>query len=316
MKPLSTTLRAHVFAELALMEAAGFPAQRALKTLAVTSEPAQTAACELMLGALQRGLPLATAGQQAGLFTALDGALIAAGSESGQLETIYRRLAQRYLDLANHRRHVRSQLALPLAVMTLGIFISPLPALARGELTPGHYLVGSLGHVGLLGVLVQLGLKLLDRLANPRPGWLAVDLLWWHMPVLGRLVRQRNAARFLDTLGLLLDAGLPAQAAVKQARAVLSNAVARRRLGALEQGLKRGMTWGAALSLQSVLDGNVQQLLAVGEAAGRLPEMVVRAAAQLREEHRRQDAALATWGPRVLYLAVLIGSGLSLVRGR
>jgi general secretion pathway protein F len=137
MPPLSLALRARVFAELALMEAAGFPAVRAFETLRATPEAALSAACAAMIKALQRGLPLATAGQQAGLFSALDGVLVAAGSEGGQLEAIYRRLAQRYLDLANHRRRVRSQLALPLAVMTLGIFISPLPALARDELGDG-----------------------------------------------------------------------------------------------------------------------------------------------------------------------------------
>ena len=315
MKPLSITLRARVLAELALMETAGFPAQRALETLAFSSEPALSAACELMLGALKRGLPLATAGQQAGLFSALDAALVAAGSEGGQLEAVYRRLAQRYLDFANHRRRVLSQLALPLAVMALGIFISPLPALARDELSLTDYVLGGVWQLGLLGVALRLGLKLLDDVVNPQPGWAALDFVLWRLPVLGGLIRQRNAARFLETLGLLLDAGLPALAAVKQALAVLSNTVARRQLGAVEQGLQRGMTWRGAMGMQAVLDGNVQQLLVAGEAAGRLPEMVLRAAAQLREENRRLDAALATWGPRVLYLGVLVMFAVGLVRG-
>jgi type II secretory pathway component PulF len=134
--------------------------------------------------------------------------------------------------------------------------------------------------------------------------------------VLGGLIRQRNAARFLDTLGLLLEAGLPALPALKQSLTVLSNTVARRQLGALEQGLKTGMTWQAALGRQSILEAQVQHLLATGEAAGRLPEMVLRCAAQLREENRRLDAALATWGPRVVYLLVLVMFGVGMVRGR
>jgi type II secretory pathway component PulF len=316
MPPLSLALRARVFAELALMEAAGFPAVRAFETLRATPEAALSAACAAMIKALQRGLPLATAGQQAGLFSALDGVLVAAGSEGGQLEAIYRRLAQRYLDLANHRRRVRSQLALPLAVMTLGIFISPLPALARDELSLTDYVLGGLWQLGLLGVALRLGLKLLEGLANPRPGWAALDLVLWHLPVLGGLIRQRNAARFLETLGLLLEAGLPALPALKQSLTVLSNTVARRQLGALEQGLKTGMTWQAALGRQSVLEAQVQHLLATGEAAGRLPEMVLRCAAQLREENRRLGAALATWGPRVVYLLVLVMFGVGMVRGR
>jgi len=315
MPPLSLALRARVFAELALMEAAGFPAVRAFETLRATPEAALSAACAAMIKALQRGLPLATAGQQAGLFSVLDAALVAAGSEGGQLESVYRRLAQRYLDLANHRRRVRSQLALPLAVMTLGIFISPLPALARDELSLTDYVLGGLWQLGLLGVALRLGLKLLEGLANPRPCWAALDFVLWRLPVLGGLIRQRNAARFLETLGLLLDAGLPALTAVKQGLGVLGNTVARRQLGALEQGLQRGMIWREAMGRQAVLDGKVQQLLVAGEAAGRLPEMVLRAAAQLREENRRLDAALATWGPRVLCLGVLVMFAVGLVRG-
>src|SRR5206468_1530089 len=71
----------------------------------------------------------------------------------------------------------------------------------------------------------------------------------WHrwllrLPLVGRLIRGVNAARFADTLGILTTAGVPLLASLQSAAAVLTNLPMK---GAVEEAVRR-VREGAALS--------------------------------------------------------------------
>jgi type II secretory pathway component PulF len=130
--------RARLCAELATLEAAGFSAARAFDTCGTWAEGNARVAIETVARALAKGHGIAQAGVRAGLFSPLDATLIEAGAAAGKLEQLYRRLAARYQDRADHQRRMWAQLILPLALLVFGAFIARLPALIHGESTVGR----------------------------------------------------------------------------------------------------------------------------------------------------------------------------------
>ncbi len=311
---LSDAMRAQFYTELATLDAAGFPTHRAFETLSMFKEPKARAMAIAVSRALAHGESIARAGSRAGLFSPLEATLLEAGAASGKLEAIYRLLAQFYQDRAQHRGRIAAQLALPLGILALALCVAPLPAFVRGDLQLGQYLFASIGRLLIIVLLAYSGFVLMGK-SNGQPGIVGIDRLLLRLPWLAALVRQRSATRFLETLGLMLDAGIPALSAVSQAAATVANVVARAEFLAVQQRLADGQSWHQALAQQRILDAHTQALLTAGEAAGRLAETVIRCAAQGRAAARQSDAVIATWLPRLIYIAVLAWMATTLLFG-
>jgi general secretion pathway protein F len=133
---------------------------------------------------------------------------------------------------------------------------------------------------------------------------LAFDTLLLRLPVLGRLSRGYNAARFASTLAMLGAAGVPILKALQAAADTLSNRAMRN--DALETlNLVRE---GAPLAQALTSSGRFPPLLAmfsrIGEQTGRLPVMLERAAQQLRSEVQRRALNLATLLEPLLIVAM------------
>jgi general secretion pathway protein F len=133
----------------------------------------------------------------------------------------------------------------------------------------------------LIGAIAFVAL--LAALRNPaiRYRW---HLIMLRLPVVGRLVRGINAARFADTLGILTASGIPLLPALQSAVPVVNNLPMR---GAVEEALKQvreGGSLSRALAKTKLFPPLVVHLIASGETSGRLDAMLARAAeAQSRE---------------------------------
>src|SRR5262249_59886976 len=88
-------------------------------------------------------------------------------------------------------------------------------------------------------VVAYIVARLLLRDAGRRARWHAFLL---RLPVMGRLIRGVNAARFADTLGILTNAGVPLLSSLQSAAAVLTNLPMR---AAVEESVRRGGAGGA-----------------------------------------------------------------------
>ena len=117
---------------------------------------------------------------------------------------------------------------------------------------------------------------------------------WLRLPVLGRLARGYNAARFAGTLAMLSAAGVPILRALQAAAETLGNHALRR--DALEALVlvREGAPLASALAQKKRFPGLLSMFARLGEQTGQLPLMLERAARQLSTEVQRRSVALAT----------------------
>jgi general secretion pathway protein F len=120
------------------------------------------------------------------------------------------------------------------------------------------------------------------------------DAAWLTLPVVGRLARGYNAARFAATLAMLAGAGVPILKALQAAAETLGNRAMRRdALDALVQ-VREGAPLASALAGKKRFPGLLAMFSRLGEQTGRLPQMLDRAARQLGAEVQRRAMQLAT----------------------
>ena len=120
------------------------------------------------------------------------------------------------------------------------------------------------------------------------------DALVLRLPLIGRLARGYNAARFGGTLAMLASAGVPILKALQAAAETLSNRAMRAdALDALVQ-VREGAPLASALAGKKRFPGLLAMFARLGEQTGQLPQMLLRASAQLSAEVQRRALAAAT----------------------
>jgi general secretion pathway protein F len=311
--------------QLAGLVAAGMPLERALTALTDEAENDKVRNLVATLrGEVNAGSAFARAlSQFPREFSASYCAVVAAGEQSGQLGTVLERLA----DDLEAREALRNKLiaaALYPAIVTLvaiaivvflvsyvvpqvaGVFEGSkraLPTLTVVMLA----LSGFVRQWGWL-VLVLLVLGFVGLwLARKREGVrLRMDEAVLRLPVIGRLARGFNAARFAGTLAMLAGAGVPILRALQTAAETLNNRVQREdALDALVR-VREGAPLASALAAKKRFPPLLSMFARLGEQTGQLPPMLQRAADQLGAEVQRRAMSLAT----VLEPLLIVGMGL------
>ena len=299
--------------QLAGLVNSGLPLERALSSL---SEEAEQDPQRHLVAALRAevnaGAAFAKAlAQHPREFSAIYIAVIGAGEQSGQLGTVLERLA----DDLEEREALKAKLigaALYPAIVTLVAiaivtflvsYVVPqvatvfagthrsLPALTVLMLAISQ-LVRDWGWLalGLLVVLAIAGQRAL-RVEALR---LRFDAAWLRLPLVGRLARGYNAARFASTLAMLSAAGVPILKALQAAAETLSNQAMRDdALQALVQ-VREGAPLASALAQKKRCPGLLSMFSRLGDQTGQLPLMLQRAARQLSAEVQRRAMHLAT----------------------
>jgi general secretion pathway protein F len=107
------------------------------------------------------------------------------------------------------------------------------------------------------------------------------DAAWLRLPLVGKLARGYNAARFAGTLAMLAGAGVPILKALQAAAETLNNRAMRAdALDALVL-VREGAPLASALAQKKRFPGLVSMFARLGEQTGQLPLMLQRAATQL-----------------------------------
>lgn len=131
------------------------------------------------------------------------------------------------------------------------------------------------------------------------------DAGWLNLPLVGRLARGYNAARFAGTLAMLAGAGVPILKALQAAAETLSNRAMRAdAMDALVQ-VREGAPLASALAGKKRFPGILAMFSRLGEQTGQLPVMLDRAAKQLGAEVQRRALAMAT----ILEPLLIVGMG-------
>jgi general secretion pathway protein F len=120
------------------------------------------------------------------------------------------------------------------------------------------------------------------------------DAAWLGLPLIGKLSRGYNAARFAGTLAMLASAGVPILKALQAAAETLSNRAMRAdAMDALIQ-VREGAPLASALAGKKRFPGLLAMFSRLGEQTGQLPVMLERAARQLGAEVQRRAMQMAT----------------------
>ncbi|HNO89248.1 MAG TPA: type II secretion system F family protein, partial [Rhodocyclaceae bacterium] len=140
----------------------------------------------------------------------------------------------------------------------------------------------------------------------------AAGRLLWRLPRIGERLRIYELARFYRTLGMLLRGGIPAVPAMGMVSGLLSPGLRPGLMRAIA-GVREGQAFAATLQAQGLATPVALRMLAVGERAGNLGEMLERAAEFHEEESARWlDVLTRLIGP-LLMLVIAVAVGLILI---
>ncbi|MES3002601.1 MAG: type II secretion system inner membrane protein GspF [Pseudomonadota bacterium] len=148
---------------------------------------------------------------------------------------------------------------------------------------------------GWLAILIAVAGTVMLRLALRNEATReAFDAGWLKIPLVGRLARGYNAARFCSTLAMLAGAGVPILKSLQAAAETLSNRAMRADAMDALVLVREGAPLASAMAQKKRFPGLLSMFARMGEQTGQLPTMLQRAANQLSAEVQRRAMALAT----------------------
>ena len=311
--------------QLAGLVAAGLPLERALTALADEAEDEKQRNLVAALRAeVNAGSGFARAlSQHPREFSSIYQAVIGAGEQSGNLAGVLERLA----DDLEERLALKSKLiaatlypaivtlvAIVIVMFLVGYVVPQVASVFAGTkralpfLTVAMLAISSVVRSYGLLVLIALVLGAIGvRFALRKDSFREKFDAWaLNVPLVGRLVRDYNAARFVGTLAMLSSSGVPILKAVQAAAETLSNrAMQVDALDALVL-VREGAPLASALGQKKRFPGLVSMFARLGEQTGQLPVMLQRAAVQLSNEVQRRAMGLAT----ILEPLLIVAMGL------
>jgi general secretion pathway protein F len=131
------------------------------------------------------------------------------------------------------------------------------------------------------------------------------------MPIVGAAIRRAETARFARLLGALAGANVALPVALALAHSVLMNTVMADAVAAVAKQLKEGGGLADPLAGTGVFPDLAIQFIRIGEATGRLDEMLLKQADLFDGEVRRLiDRGLAMLVPAITILLGMIVAGI------
>ncbi len=252
--------------------------------------------------------------------------MVQAGEQSGQLAQVLDRLADYTEDRQALRQKVLLAFIYPALVTLVAIIIvgfllvNVVPQVTRVFENTGQTLplvtrvlimvsdfVRAGGVWWLVGITaIVVGVRMLLRNKRMRRHWHGLLL---KLPLVGRLVRGVNAARFASTLGILTSSGIPLLQAMQSAVLVVSNLPMRAAVDDALRQVREGAGLARALGKAKLFPPLVIHLIGSGEASGNLDIMLARAAeTQARELENWVKALTALLEPvMILVVGAVVG---------
>ena len=298
--------------QLATLVQSGMPLDQALAAVAEQADDARAASIVVALRMqLASGESLQAAlARFPRTFSPLYRGLVGAGAETGRLADVLARLA----DYLEAREALRQKIVLALiypAIVTIIAFAviavlltyvvpqvvsvyqqsrQTLPWLTQALIATSAFFraTGLLWLV--LGVVAAAAFYAANRNAAFRARWHAALL---RLPVVGKLARSLDSARFASTLAILVGSGAPLLRSLDAASDVVKMLPLRHAASAATALVREGVTLSRALKEQGEFPPVLIHLVANGESSGRLGSMLQRAAEELERDAERRLAWLA-----------------------
>jgi len=308
--------------QLATLVHSGLPLEEALQAVAEQTEKPRIKSILLGVRAkVMEGHSLADGfGDFPAAFPEIYRATVAAGEQSGHLDTVLERLA----DYTESREQLRSRtlgaLLYPLVlfVVCAGIvtmlltYVVPkivtqfehskaqLPILTRVLIAVSDFLRdwGWLLLLGLVGAGFAFSRWLRDPAARRK-----FHAFLLRIPLIGKVVRGTNTARFARTFATLTSSAVPVLEALRIAGEVVTNLPMRHAVQDAATRVREGAPIGRSLAASKLFPPMMIHLIASGETSGDLETMLDRAATnQEREMDAILTAVVGLLGPLMIVL--------------
>jgi len=228
-------------------------------------------------------------------------ATVAAGEQSGHLDAVLERMADYTETRQETQQRISNAMFYPviLTILSIGIvigllvFIVPkiinvfdnvgqeLPAMTQVLISISDFF----REYGIyLGVALILAIVIFKQMIKI-PMWrFKYHRFLLRLPLVGRMTRGLNTARFARTLSILASSGVPILDAMSISAQVVQNLPMRKAVEDAAVKVREGMAINRALEQSSYFPPMTVHLIASGESSGRLDEMLERAAIQQERE--------------------------------
>jgi general secretion pathway protein F len=308
--------------QLATLVRAGLPLEESL--LAVSQQTEKPRVQSIVLGVrakVMEGHTLASGfAEFPRVFPEIYRATVAAGEQAGHLDSVLERLADYTESREQIRQKVLGAMLYPIVltimcfviVSFLLVFVVPkvvsvfdstkakLPLITR-------VLIGTSDFFRLYGVYLVIGLVLGAWLfgrwqKNPKAkrqfqGWQL------RVPLLGKMVRGFNTARFTRTFSILSGSSVPVLEAMRISGEVVTNLPMRDAVADAAARVREGAPIGRSLSVSRLFPPMTIHLISSGESSGQLDNMLERAAiSQERELDGLLGAMVGLLGPLLIVM--------------
>jgi general secretion pathway protein F len=320
-----------VFRSIAALVAAGVPLDRAVASSENLARGPLRECLVRVRERLRGGASLSQALETGhGVVPALTIGMLRAGERGSDLETALEHVASQLEQEADLIARVRQALAYPLLLLVAGfasVFI-----IATTVIPKFAEMLGDLGQalppatralLAVSDVVTRFWLPLLIvvlalvcsvwQWSRSGSGRLACHRLLLALPQVGSVRHALATARFGRALGSMLATGMPILAALEAGREATGDAAVAERLAQARERVAQGQPLATALQAERAVTTSAVQLIAVGEASGKLAPMASRAGDLTGQEAERAlRTVVALLEPA---LVVLLGGLVAFVAG-
>jgi general secretion pathway protein F len=316
--------------QLATLVRAGLPLEESL--LAVSQQTEKPRVQSIVIGVrskVMEGHTLADGlAEFPRVFPEIYRATVSAGEQSGHLDTILERLA----DYTENREAIRQKVLgammypIVLSIMCFGIvsgllvYVVPkvidvfesskaeLPFITRMLISTSDFFRDYLLYLIIFGVGAAFGISRWLRNPAARRKWHRVQL---GMPLVGKLSRGFNTARFTRTFSILSGSSVPVLDALRISGEVVTNLPMRDAVMEASQRVREGAPIGRSLGQSKLFPPMTIHLISSGESSGELEAMLERAAmSQERELDGLLNALVGLLGPLLIVAMGLFVMGI------
>ncbi|NIP13648.1 MAG: type II secretion system F family protein [Pseudomonadales bacterium] len=253
--------------------------------------------------------------------------LVAAGEQSGALETMLDRIATYKEKTESLKAKVRKAMTYPAAVLVVAFIVSgillikvvpqfeevfagfgaELPAFTQlviniSEFTQQWWFIIVVAIAGVIGGFVAVR----KRSKKFRE---ALDRLALKAPIAGNIIEKSAVARYARTLATTFAAGVPLVEALTSVAGSTGNSVYTAAVYQIRDDVSTGQQLHFSMRSTGVFPNMVTQMVAIGEEAGALDEMLDKSASYYEEQvDNAVDSLTALMEPMIMaVLGVLVG---------
>jgi general secretion pathway protein F len=309
-KGMSASDLAVLTRQLATLAQSGMPLEQALAAIGEQNENERITSIILGVRArVMEGYSLADGLKDfPRAFPAIYRATVEAGEQSGHLDAVLERLADYTESRQELVQKVRNAMIYPAVLVTFCLLIVTLmmtyvvPKVVGVFVNSGQELPGPTAALisisdfvqayGWLVLLVLAGLGFgAERLLRQPGPKRSFDLFMLKVPVIGKIIRGLNTARFMRTFSIMTGSGVPVLEGLRISAEVVSNMPMRDAVSEATLRIREGAPISTSLRKSGHFPPLCIHLIASGEASGQLEAMLAKAAGQ---QEREMDGLIST----------------------